>query len=241
MTSQAGEIVHGIGVGPGDPELLTLRAARLIGEADLIAYPAPETGESFARRIAAPHLRKDVAEYAIRMNIGDASFPKAEIYDLAADRLAAAALSGQKVAILCEGDPFFYGSFLYLFQRLCERCRVAVVPGVSSLMACAAVAGQPLAAGGDTLAVIPAPLAVAELKERLIACDAAAIIKVGRHLGKVRGVLRELGLEHQARYVEHATLPDQKVTLLSDFLGDDAPYFSMLLVHKRGLAWRTAP
>jgi precorrin-2/cobalt-factor-2 C20-methyltransferase len=182
-------------------------------------------------------MTKGVAEYAIRMNIGDGAFPKAEIYDLAADRLADAAASGLNVVVLCEGDPFFYGSFLYLFQRLSGRCRVTVVPGVSSLMACAAAVGRPLAARNDTLSIIPAPLPEDELRQRLSGCDAAAIIKVGRHLEKVRRVLSELGLADRTRYVERATLPEQKATALGDFVGESAPYFSMLLVHRRDAAW----
>lgn len=240
MNAAPAGIVHGIGVGPGDPELLTLKAARLIAAADLVAYPAPETGESFARRVAATHMIQGVAEYAIRMNIGDNTFPKDEIYERAADQLAGAAAKGRKVVVLCEGDPFFYGSFLYLFQRLADRCRVIVVPGVSSLNACAAALGRPLAARNDALSVIPAPLPEEELRRRLGECEAAAIIKVGRHLGKVRRILVELGLAGSAYYVERASLPEQKVMALSEMAEETAPYFSMLLVHRRGAAWNAA-
>jgi precorrin-2/cobalt-factor-2 C20-methyltransferase len=128
--------VYGIGVGPGDPELITVKALRLLRAADVIAYPAPEQGDSFARAIAAPHLPAGRIEIAIRMPIGDGQFPKHEIYDRAADEIAAHALAGRTVAVLCEGDPFFYGSFMYLHERLVERCPVKIVPGVSSLMAC---------------------------------------------------------------------------------------------------------
>lgn len=230
--------VWGIGVGPGDPELLTLKALRLVRAAPVIAYPAPEQGESFARAIAAPHLPGGQAEIAIRMPLGDGAFPKAEIYDGAADAIAAHAAAGRDVAVLCEGDPFFYGSFMYLFARLSGRCAVQIVPGVSSLMACADAAGAPLAARNDVLTVIPAPLPEGELKRRLGEAEAAAVVKLGRHLGKLRRVLGELGLVERTRYVERASLPNQRVLALAEVAEDAAPYFSMLLVHKRGEAWR---
>jgi precorrin-2/cobalt-factor-2 C20-methyltransferase len=127
---------------------------------------------------------------------------------------------------------------MYLFARLTERCRVEVVPGVSSLMACAIATRGALAARNDVLTVIPAPLPEEDLRRRLQHVEAAAIIKVGRHLGKVRKVLGELKLIDRTRYVERATLAQQKVLPLAEVKGDEAPYFSMLLVHRRGEAWR---
>ncbi len=230
--------VWGLGVGPGDPELLTLKALRVLRAVPVIAYPAPEEGEGFARAVVAPHLAGGQQEIAIRMALSDGRFPQGEVYDAAADAIAAHAAAGRDVAVLCEGDPFFYGSFMYLYARLVERCRVLVVPGVSSLMACAGAAGAPLAARNDVLTVIPAPLPEPLLKARLAAAEAAAVIKVGRHLGKLRRVFDELGLTPQARYVERATLAQQKVRPFAAVAGDTAPYFSMVLLHRRGEAWR---
>jgi len=229
--------VWGIGVGPGDPELLTLKAVRLIRAAAVVAYPAPEAGESFARMIAAPYLPGGQEEIAIRMPLGDGQLPKKAIYDAAASAIAGRVADGLDVAVLCEGDPFFYGSFMYLYARLVVSCPVQVVPGVSSLMACADVAGAPLAARNDVLTVLPAPLPEDELMRRLAVCDAAALIKVGRHLGKLRRVLTALGLLDQARYIERATLGAQRVLPL-EAAGETAPYFSMVLVHRRGEAWQ---
>jgi precorrin-2/cobalt-factor-2 C20-methyltransferase len=225
-------------VGPGDPELITLKALRLLKAAPVIAYPAPERGQSFARSIVAPHLPGGQEEIVIRMPLEAGAFPQDEIYDWAADVILEQVRGDRDVAVLCEGDPFFYGSFMYLYARLVLRCPVRVVPGVSSLMACAGVSGVPLAARNDTLTVIPATLPEPEIRRRLAATDAAAFIKVGRHLGRLRRLLDELGLLDRARYAERATLTTQRVMPLGDFTDEIGPYFSMVLVHARGEAWR---
>lgn len=230
--------LYGIGVGPGDPELLTLKAYRLLRAVPVLAYPAPERGPSLARAIAAPHLNGARTEIAIRMPMVSARFPAREVYDQAAEELGGHLEAGRDVAVLCEGDPFFYGSFMFLFGRMAERFRVDVVPGVSSLTACAAVLGAPLAARNDVLAVVPAPLPEGELRNRLSRIDAAAIIKIGRHFGKVRTLLTELGFADRARYIEHATMETQKVLPLEDVDPDKVPYFSTVLVHERGAAWK---
>ena len=230
--------LYGLGIGPGDPELITLKALRILQAVPVIAYPAPETGQSLARRIVAPHIPEGRTEIAIRMPLVEARFPAQEVYDAAAVELRAHLSAGRDAAVLCEGDPFFYGSFMYLFGRMAEDFPVEVVPGVSSLTACAAVLGAPLAARNDVLSVIPAPLPEAELRARLETAEAAAIIKVGRHLPKVRKILRDLGLSARARYVEHATMENQKVLSLDEADQAGAPYFSMILLHARGEAWR---
>ncbi len=230
--------LYGLGVGPGDPELITLKALRILRETPVIAYPAPEHGDSLARGIVAGHLPGGQTEIAIRMPLLAERFPAQAVYDGAARDIARHLDGGRDVAVVCEGDPFFYGSFMYLFARLVERYPVEVVPGVSSLTACAAVLGAPLAARNDTLSVLPAPLAADALARRLADVDAAAIIKVGRHLGKVRHVLRDLGLESRARYVERATMTSQRILSLEEAGDGEAPYFSMILVHRRAEAWR---
>ena len=229
----------GIGVGPGDPDLITVKGLAALRAAPVIAYPAPETGESLARAIVAPHLDgTERVEIAIRMPMVAARFPAQEVYDRAARAIGVHLDAGRDVACLCEGDPFFYGSFSFLFQRMVERYPVRVIPGVSSLTACAAAVGAPLATRGDVLAVVPATLEEPELRDRLAAVDAAAIIKVGRHLAKVRAVVDSLGLSAGARYVEHATMESECSMPLSDATQAEAPYFSMVLVHRRGFAWR---
>ncbi|MHA1564004.1 MAG: precorrin-2 C(20)-methyltransferase, partial [Alphaproteobacteria bacterium] len=221
----------------GDPDLITLKGARLLGSCPVIAYPAPLEGDSLARTIAAPHIPDGRTEIAIRMPIEASRFPAQDVYAQAAIEIGAHSKAGRDVAVLCEGDPFFYGSFMYLFARLADAHKVEVVPGVSSLTACAAVLAAPLAARNDVFSVIPAPLGEAELIERIGASDSAAIIKLGRHFTKVRDVLRQLGLSAQARYVERATLPAQQILPLDEVDAARVPYFSMILVHRRRDAW----
>ncbi len=229
--------LFGLGIGPGDPELITVKALRLLRAAPVLAYPAPESGESLARAIAADLLPGGQTEVAIRMPMVPARFPAQEVYDRAAVELGAHLAAGRDVAVLCEGDPFFYGSFMYLFARMAEDYPVEVVPGVSSLTGCAAALGAPLAARNDVLTVVPAPLAEAALKARLASGDATAIIKVGRHFEKVRRVIEELGLSEKARYIEHATMASQRILPLDSVAPEQVPYFSMILLHKRGEAW----
>lgn len=225
-------VLYGVGLGPGDPELMTLKAHRLIAAARVVAYPAPDHGESLARSIAAGAIPPDAEEIAIVIPMRTERFPAQEVYDAAAARIGAHLAAGTDVVVLCEGDPFFYGSFMYLFDRLARAHPVVVVPGVTSLTACAAVAGRPLCARNEVLTVIPGPLPEAELVARLSGGGAAAILKVGRHLRRLRATLQGLGLAAGAIYVGHATLDTQVCVPLADAPAD-APYFSMILIPGR--------
>lgn len=229
--------IWGLGVGPGDPDLITLKALTYLQKADVVAYPAPTEGESLTRSIISKHLSGSQIEYAIRTPMVTERFPAQDVYDVAAKEISNHAEAGRSVAVLCEGDPFVYGSFMFLFQRLVERWDVEVVPGVSSVTACAAVASSPLGARNDVLCVIPATLETAEIETRLRLCESAVIIKVGRHLGKVRDVLARNDLIEDAMYISHATMGQQEVSKLSDIVLETAPYFSVILVHHRGSAW----
>ncbi len=225
--------LYGIGVGPGDPELLTLKAVRLIAEADVIAYPAPADGtESMARMIAGPHIPGGKTEIVIETPMIPGQFPANDVYDRYAVEIADHLNAGRSVAVLCEGDPFLYGSFMYLFGRLAADFESEVVPGVSSLGACAARAGQPLVSRNQVLTIVPAPLDEAELEARIAIADAVAIMKVGRHLDKVRAVLRKLGRLETAVYVERATLTGERVLPLTELETERAPYFSMILARR---------
>jgi precorrin-2/cobalt-factor-2 C20-methyltransferase len=224
--------LYGVGVGPGDPELMTLKAVRILECAPVVAYPAPNEGESSARAIAAPFIPPGRTEIAIRVPMRPGIVP-AEPYDRAADEIAAHLSVGRDVAVLCEGDPFFYGSYLYLHERLAHRFLTVVVPGVSSLMACAAAAGRPLVRRNEMLAVLPATLPDAALEAHLEGADAAAILKVGRHLPRLRALLDRVGRLERAVYVAHASRPDERVVLV-DRQAEPAPYFSTILVPGAG-------
>lgn len=222
-------VLYGVGVGPGDPELMTLKAHRLVSGAQVVAYPAPAGGDSFARAIAAGSIRADATEIAIEIPMDARRFPAQEVYDRAAAEIAAHLEAGRDVVTLCEGDPFFYGSFMYLYARLAGRFPSEVVPGVASMTACAAAAGRPLSARNEVVTVLPGPLPDEELRARLAAGGAAAIMKVGRHLPRLRAVIDELGLTPRAVYVARATLGEEVVAALAEAPAR-APYFSMILI-----------
>jgi precorrin-2/cobalt-factor-2 C20-methyltransferase len=227
--------LYGVGVGPGDPELLTLKAVRVVQAAQVIAYPAAEHRRSIARGIVSTYLRPEQIELALRFPISDSTQPAQRFYDEAAEQLASYLLAGHDVAVLCEGDPLFYGTFMYLYTRLADRFRTEIVPGVSSLTAGASALGLPLAYRNDVLSVIPAGLPPEVLRARLRACDSALIIKLGRHFEKVRDVLRNLDLAHRAYYVERATTTAQRTAPLDEIDPATVPYVSLIVVPS---AWR---
>jgi precorrin-2/cobalt-factor-2 C20-methyltransferase len=225
--------IFGLGVGPGDPELITLKALRLLRAAAIVAYPAPETGDSFARAIVAAHLRDGQREIALRFPMRPGPPPSA-LYDEMADMLAAELDRGADIAVLCQGDPLFYGSFAGLLARLAPRYRMTIVPGVSSLTAAGAVSGAALVQRDEVLTIIPATLPEDVLAERLAAAERAAVVKIGRHFAKLRRVLDRLGLIDAAVYVEHATLPDQRVAPFAAIDADTVPYFALVLLRGHG-------
>jgi precorrin-2/cobalt-factor-2 C20-methyltransferase len=229
-------ILYGIGVGPGDPELITLKAHHLISAARVVAYPAPDTGDSFVRSIAAEIIPAGAEEIPMIVPMRVERFPAQQVYASAAEQIATHLDKGTDVAVLCEGDPFFYGSFMYLFARLADRFPVEIVPGVSSLTACAAALKRPLTARNDVLTVLPGPLPDAELRQRIEAAQAIAIMKVGRHLPRIRALLDEMGLTANAGYIERASLVAEHVSKLAD-APDNAPYFSMILIYRGDDPW----
>ncbi|MEO5375188.1 MAG: precorrin-2 C(20)-methyltransferase [Alphaproteobacteria bacterium] len=223
--------LFGVGVGPGDPELLTLKAVRIIRAAPVVAYPAPLEGPGMARSIAAAFVTPGTIELPLRMSFDLDRVSANAAYDAGALAIADHLTAGRDVAVLCEGDPFFFGSFIHLFGRLCDRFAVEVVPGVTSVAACGAALKFPLAALDDRVAIIPAGCPEDELERLLAGVDAAAIIKAGRHLAKLVRVLERLGLVDRARYIERAGLPDQRIRPLAAAAADGGTYFSMVLVH----------
>jgi len=230
--------LYGLGIGPGDPDLITLKALNILQAAPVIAYPAPVGKPSLARSIVEKHLPGGQDEIKIDTPMIPGDFPANDVYDQYSEEIAQKLSGGKDVAVLCEGDPFFFGSFMYIYARLADRFETLVVPGVSSAMASCCQLGVPITSRADVLTILPAPLPSEDLLERLQLCDAAIIMKVGRHFAKVRDVIGTLGLSEHAYYIEHATMETQKMMSLDEATFEKAPYFSMIIVHKRGEAWK---
>ncbi|WOQ16782.1 precorrin-3B C(17)-methyltransferase [Raineyella sp. W15-4] len=228
----------GVGVGPGDPELITRKAARLIAAADVIAYHSGPKGESIARRIADDLVPAGVVEELLRYPVttGDSAHPLGyygeigAFYDACAERLAVHLAAGRDVVVLAEGDPLFYGSYMYLHDRLADRFPSEVVPGVPALAAASAATGTGLARHEDVLTVLPGTLPVPELARRLADTDAAVIMKLGRTFPGVVEALRQAGRLADAWYVERASGTDQLVARVADVDPARVPYMSMVLV-----------
>jgi len=228
----------GVGVGPGDPELMTLKATRALGEADVIAHFAKAGNQSHSRAIAAQHLRADVIELPLLYPV-TTELPKdsagyrdaiGDFYDDAANEIAAHLDASRTVAVICEGDALFYGSYMHLHTRLASRFSAEIVAGVTGMSGCWSAAGMPIAQGDDVFTVMPATLPEGELTRRLADADAAVVMKVGRHLPKLRRALDRSGRLPRAIYVERGTMADAKMIPLSAKPDDDAPYFAVVLV-----------
>lgn len=227
---KSGGRLYGIGVGPGDPELLTLKALRLLRAAPVVAYQSASDRQSIARGIVSQYLTGNQIEVLYHLPRALEPEKAKSIYDQAVEPIAAHLAAGRDVVVLCEGDPFFYGSFMYLFTRLSDQYETEVVPGISSVMACPIALGVPFTYYTDILTVLPAPLPAEVLITQLLATDAAAIIKLGRHFTKVRDILHQLGLASRARYIERATMAQQRIVPLDEVNPDEVPYFSMIVV-----------
>jgi precorrin-2/cobalt-factor-2 C20-methyltransferase len=234
--------LHTVGLGPGDPELLTLKAARVLSEAAAVAFFCKRGRAGHARTIAAPHLRAGVEEerldypFTTELAVDDPRYllEMGEFYEACAARITRRLSAGQDVALLCEGDPFFYGSAMYLFDRLRGRFPAEVVPGVTGMSGCWTRAMLPMLHGDDVLAVLPGTLDAAAMRARLCGCDAAVIMKVGRNLPKIRTALEQAGMAARAVFVERGTMADERVRPLCDVGADErAPYFSLVLVPGR--------
>ena len=236
MVTKLGTL-HGVGVGPGDPELLTVKAARLISGASVVAYLAANGRESTARDIAKPYIPAGAQHLVIDMPMRVEREPGERAYDAGAVAIAAHLEEGRDVIMLCEGDPFFYGSFMYLFARLAGTYPCVVVPGVTSITASAAALRRPLSARNEVVKVLPATMPEDRLREELMTAECAVLIKVGRHLPKVRNILGLLDLSSRAQVVIRATHADQMVTPLLNVTEDHLPYFSSILVYSGSEAW----
>ncbi len=228
----------GVGLGPGDPELVTIKAARVIGEADVVAYHSARHGRSIARGIAEPYLRAGQIEehlvYPVTTEVTDHPGGYAgaieDFYTEATRRIAAHLEAGRDVALLAEGDPLFYSSYMHLHTRLTQQFDAVIVPGVTSVSAASAAIATPLVAGDEVLSVLPGTMPVAELARRLADVDAAAVLKLGRSYPAVREALSMAGQLGDAVYVERASTAGQRVLPAADVDESSVPYFSLVVV-----------
>ncbi|SIT69416.1 precorrin-2/cobalt-factor-2 C20-methyltransferase [Ectothiorhodosinus mongolicus] len=232
----------GIGLGPGDPELLSLKALRLLQSAPVVAYFVKPGREGQARRIAAPHLLPRQKElrleypFTTEVSLSDSRYHEQmhQFYDDSAVRIAALLDAGQDVAVICEGDPFFYGSYMYLHDRLAEHYDTEVVPAVTGMSACWTAANTPITHGDDVLTVLPGTLPASEMQARIPSSDALVFMKVGRQLPKIRAALQQAGRLQRAYLVEGGSMPEQRVRRLADVPEEEIPpYFSIVLVPGR--------
>ena len=230
--------LFGVGLGPGDPELVTLKALRIVRQAHVIAYPSAKHGQSNARSIVSDELVSEQIElpmiYPVTTELTDhpGGYEGAisDFYDEMAKQIAVHLERGRDVAILCEGDPFFYGSYMYLHDRLAHRFVTEVIPGVPSFMAAAARLGTPLVRRDSELVVIPATLSEEELVARLSSSSAFAIIKLGRNFAKVKSALIRVGMADKALFIERATMATERVVKLSEVDPLNVAYFSLIMV-----------
>ena len=241
----SGAKLVGVGVGPGDPELVTLKAMRVLKEAGVVAHFAKAGHPSNARAIVACHLKPGITELALRFPV-TSELPRTSpvycskigaFYDEAAAKIAAHLDAGRSVAVLCEGDPLFYGSYMHLQVRLAQRYPTEVIAGVTGMSGSWSASGTPIAQGNDVFTVLPATLPECELERRLADADAAVVMKLGRNLAKVRRALEQAGRLEQAIYIERGTTPDALMLPLAARLDDEAPYFALVLVP----GWGTRP
>ncbi len=246
MSAQAttGRLI-GVGTGPGDPELLTLKAVRALAQADVVAHFAKRSSNGNARAIVESHIRPGTVElplhYPVTTEIDkDHADYKAQIlafYEQSAEQVAEQLSAGRTVAVLSEGDPLFYGSYMHLHVRLAHRFPTEVIPGVTAMSGCWSATGQPIVQGDDVLTVLPGTMGEAELARRLADTDAAVIMKVGRNLPKIRRALAASNRLEKAIYVERGTMANGASMRLADKADDAAPYFSIILV----AGWENRP
>jgi precorrin-2/cobalt-factor-2 C20-methyltransferase len=235
----------GVGVGPGDPELITLKALRNLQAADVVAHFSKAGNASHARTIIATHLRPDVQELPLlypvtteaATNTTDYQSAIGHFFDQAAEAIAAQLDAGRTVAVISEGDPLFYGSYMHLHLRLAPRYPTEVVAGVTGMSGCWSSVGLPIAQGDDVFTVLPGTLPEDELARRIADTGAAVVMKIGRHLPKVRRALARAGRLGGAVYVERGTMNGAKAMPLADKPDDCAPYFAVVLVQ----GWERRP
>ncbi|MEJ0092152.1 MAG: precorrin-2 C(20)-methyltransferase [Methylocella sp.] len=234
--------LYGVGLGPGDPDLLTIKATKILGSAPVVAFFAKKGRRGRARAIVDRWLPRHCIELPLLYPLTTEAHFSSPVYieelrafySDATQAIAEHLIAGRDVALICEGDPLFYGSFMHLYVRLKDRFDIEVVPGVTGMSGCWSAAKTPISWGDDVFSVLPGTLDQPTLVRHLESSDAAIIIKLGANLGKVRAAIMQAGREKSAIYVEHGTQQAEKILTLDDKTDDVAPYFSMILIPGQG-------
>ena len=235
-------MLYGIGVGPGDVSYLTLRAAALVRQVDVIAFFAKRGLQGNARGIVAPLMAENREELRLEYPVTNEIPPDdpryqeqiSRFYEASAETLSALLRQGKSVGLLAEGDPFFYGSFMHIWRRLDKIFPIEVVPGVTGMSGCWTRANAPITWGDDALSVLPGTMTEAQLTRRLADTDAAVIMKVGKNLAKIRRAVTAAGLLARAIYVERGSMKGERIMPLSESPEVGSPYFSMVLIPGQG-------
>ena len=229
------------GLGPGDPDLMSLRAHRAVTSASQVAYFRKAGRAGQARRIVTGLLRADAVEHAMEYPVTtelpfdgpDYNDALARFYDEWAARLQGVAQTSD-VVVLCEGDPFFYGSFMHLYSRLSGVVEMEVIPGITGMSGCWTATGQPITWGDDVLSVLMGTLPEEELVRHMAQAEALVVMKTGRNLPKIRRALGASGRLDAAWLVEAGTMPNQRIQKLTEANLEECPYFAIVLVHGQG-------
>lgn len=238
MNASKSGTLFGVGLGPGDPELMTLKAARVLNSSEVVAHFRKCGRAGHARTIAQAHIRADAIEAAFEypvtteIDFRDDGYVSVirDFYAASAEQIARHLRAGRDVALLCEGDPFFYGSFLHMYDRIKNSHPVTVIPGITGMSGCWTAAQAPITYGDDVLTVLPGTLDRDALARRLKDADAAVIMKVGHNIDKIKSALRDAGRYDDAIYVERGTMPGERVARLTELADDAVPYFSIILL-----------
>ena len=229
--------LYGIGLGPGASELITLKAWRLLSTVEVIAWPQSPSGASFARRIAAPFIPEDATTLAIEIPMTGDRAPAQKAYDKAVKKISRHLDDGRHVAFICNGDPFFYSTFMYIFDRLKSTYEIEIVPGVTSITAAAAAQQRPLAARNDIVKILPATLDDETLKRELTGSGSLIINKVGRHFNRIARLIDGLGLTGRAQIIENASSEYEVARPLSRVGDEEQPYFSTIIIYTGSEDW----
>ncbi|NOD83968.1 MULTISPECIES: precorrin-2 C(20)-methyltransferase [unclassified Ruegeria] len=234
--------IYGVGLGPGDPDLMSVRADRLLRNAKHVAYFRKPGRSGQARKIVNGMIPEGAVEFPMEypvtteIPVTDPRYNEllAAFYENCTAHLKALSEQGEDVVVLCEGDPFFYGSFMHLYNRLRDEAPVEVVPAITGMSGAWTATGDPITWGDDVLTVLVGTLPEETLAERMALTDALVVMKIGRNIDKVKRALKTAGLYDRAWIVEYAQMPNQTVTKLSEACEKITPYFSIIVVHGQG-------